>query len=977
MDASDNIFSEFEDQDKELHRLLVALERHVPDGHFQLISRQGGDIYLEKALSLPREIRKNLVDMAREKNGLVHIELADGVLAHAIPINKLNALLLFVLPEQLSDPSIRHYGATLVQLCIDLFLSQKTVCDEQAFSLTQKRQLDRKIRVLQSQYHEILEDNQQEYRRIIDSIEDGYYEIDLAGRFTFFNRSLSKIFGYNEDELTGINSWELMDSRGKQKTCHIFNQVYKTGASTRRHEFVITRKDGLKSYIEISISLMKDRENQPIGFQGIARDITKRVLADEALHDSEEKFRAIASSILDALIMMDHNGNVSFWNKGAERIFGYTKKETIGKYLHKNIVPKKFYEDYLKGFKRFRHDGQGNAIGKTVELTALRKDGTEFPIEFSLSSLKIKNEWDALGILRDISERKKMEEELINTNQQLENAITRANEMALEAEVANQAKSEFLANMSHEIRTPMNAVLGFTDILLDTKLDKEQIDYVNTIKRSGESLLSLINDILDFSKIEAGQLDLEEIDFDPELIAYDVCELIRPKIEGKPIEILCHIGDRVPSRVKGDPLRFRQALTNLMGNAPKFTESGEIELSLDVEEERDNLLKFHAKIRDTGIGIPEDKLSSIFAPFQQADGSTTRKYGGTGLGLSICKQISELMNGDVWVESAGEGRGSTFHFTAWLKKTKNKGKKTKRYRPAFLSGRNILIVDDNRNNLKILRHTLELGKMSVVALTDAKDVIPTLEKAVEQGKPFDLCLCDIQMPDIDGYKLAKKIRSSGSKIQNIPLIALSSLMARNSKECKNAGFNGFLSKPISRRKLLQMMKRILGEEYNKARGTKQEAENSIVTQYSVREDIKHSVHILLAEDNPVNQKLAKIMLGKAGYQIEIANNGREAVEKYTTSPRDFDLIFMDIQMPEMDGWEATQEIRNWENRAFKAEGKKNRIPIVAMTAHAMKGDQGKCLAAGMDDYVSKPIKRELVFNVIEKWVLREKKHECQ
>jgi two-component system sensor histidine kinase/response regulator len=244
---------------------------------------------------------------------------------------------------------------------------------------------------------------------------------------------------------------------------------------------------------------------------------------------------------------------------------------------------------------------------------------------------------------------------------------------------------------------------------------------------------------------------------------------------------------------------------------------------------------------------------------------------------------------------------------------------------------------------------------------------------VEQGRPFDLCLCDIQMPDMDGYELAKEIRSSKSKIQNIPLIALSSLMVRNSKECKSAGFNGFLSKPIHREKLFQMMKRILGEEHNRAKGTELEAEGPIVTQYSVREEMKHSVHILLAEDNSVNQKLAKIMLGKAGYQIEIANNGREAVEKYTTSPRDFDLIFMDIQMPEMDGWEATQEIRNWENRVYKTEGKKIRVPIIAMTAHAMKGDQERCLAAGMDDYVSKPIKRELVFNVIEKWVLREKK----
>ncbi len=543
MDALDNIFFEFDDQNEKLHRLLMALKERMPDGVFQFVLDNGENVSLKKASCLPDKIRKSLVVKAKKKGGLVHAELSDSILAYAIPVSKLNAVLLFVLPEQLSDPVARYHGTAIIQLCIDLFLSQEAVRDEQDFSITQKKQLDRKIRVLKNQYQEILEDNQQEYRRIIDSIEDGYYETDLAGNFTFSNKSLLKIFGYSKDELTGINSREFMDPQSGEKAHHIFDQVYKTGAPTKGDEFAIARKDGARGYIEISVSLMKDMEDQPIGFQGIARDIT---------------------------------------------------------------------------------------------------------------------------------DRKKIEEELTNTNQQLEDAIAGANEMAVKAEIANQAKSEFLANMSHEIRTPMNAVLGITDMLLDTNLNDDQIDYASIIKRSGESLLSLINDILDFSKIEAGQLDFEEIDFDPELIAYDVCKLIRPKIESKPIEILCHIGDNIPTYVKGDPLRFRQALTNLMGNAPKFTESGEIELSLDIEEEKDDLLKLHAKIRDTGIGIPKDKLSTIFTPFQQADGSTTRKYGGTGLGLSICKQISKLMNGDVWAETVSEGKGSTFHFTAWLKKLKIK-----------------------------------------------------------------------------------------------------------------------------------------------------------------------------------------------------------------------------------------------------------------------------------------------------------------
>ena len=750
-----------------------------------------------------------------------------------------------------------------------------------------------------------------EWEAIFDSFSDLLFMTDSEGRVARCNHAVvdrlnlpfHRVIGKPLTELLGVR--ELDDLPGMDNAHH--------------------ELPWLGRIFEVNTFLLGGEGEEQHKFF-ILHDITERRKVRAELMRQKEFFESLVQNSPAAIVVLDNDEKIISCNPAFENLYGYKEDEIRGVLIDTLITTEETHaeaQEYTHQVMRTTV----HAFGKRR-----RKDHSLVDVEILGVPVMVAGEKvGALAIYHDISE-------LVKARKQ--------------AEESSRTKSEFLANMSHEIRTPMNGVIGMLELALDTQLTSEQRDYLQTSLQSAEALLTLLNDILDFSKIEAGRLEFESINFSLRNAVEDVAYTLAKRAQDKGLELACLIHPDINTDLRGDPGRLRQILVNLVGNAIKFTHQGEVVIRAEATEETETHTVVHFAVQDTGIGIPVERQGAVFDRFTQADGSTTRKYGGTGLGLAISRQLVEAMGGRIGVESS-PGIGSTFWFDLTFEKQPRKKPVTGPLTlgPVNLTQARILIVDDNQTNRMVLTKNVEALGSRVEAVSSGAKGLEILRNAQRARDPFHVVLLDMQMPGMDGEQTARAIKSDPA-VKEVKILILTSMGQRgDAARMESLGCSGYLLKPVKQQMLFDAIIAVLNRE--------EDSEPGLITRHVLSEQRKLGLRILLAEDNPINQKLAVILLQKAGYSVDAVDNGALAVQKVRN--QQYNAVLMDVQMPELDGFEATQQIRELERETG------GHIPIIAMTAHAMQGDRERCLAAGMDDYVTKPLEPKVLFSALDRW----------
>ena len=792
---------------------------------------------------------------------------------------------------------------------------------------------------------EALRASEEKSRLLLESVAEGIFGVDLDGKVAFINPAAKRMLSYGPDELIGHDVHEKIHHSHADGSAYPKNEcpMYLTHADGTDHHVadeVLWRKDGTQFPVEYSSMPIK-KDKQVVGAVVTFMDITERLKAEQAIRESAD-WLALAAEVgglgmwewrvdLDRAIVSDYwlqlkgltretyNQSVDQWVDGLHPDDKDRAVDLLTEHL--NGTSEHFEVEY-----RFKHPERG-WYWEYATARVIKRDEEGNPLRM-------------VGYHQDITERKEMEAQIIQARQA--------------ADEANQAKSDFLANMSHEIRTPMNAVIGMAHLALKTELTPKQQDYLNKIQSSANSLLGIINDILDFSKIEAGKLDMEAVEFDLSETLDNVANVITVKAQEKEnLEVLFYLDSRMPNFLVGDSLRLNQILVNLGNNAVKFTEQGEIVLKTKIIERSEDKVTLQFSMRDTGIGMTAEQQANLFQAFSQADTSTTRKFGGTGLGLTISKRLVNMMDGEIWVESE-PGKGTTFSFTADF----GLGKETvkKRFVPSSdLKGLRVLVVDDNVTSRQIFQDILESFSFEVHLAASGEDALEEIERA-DEDQPFELVIMDWKMPGMDGIEASRHIKNNQVLSQSPPIILVTAYGREEiMQRADENGLEGFLLKPVSSSMLFDAIMQALGKEIKDVSRAGRKKDNDFEDWKAIQ-----GARVLLVEDNEINQQVAKEILEGAGLNVALAADGQEGVNAVKES--NYDAVLMDVQMPVMDGYTATREIR----KDLKSEIRN--VPIIAMTAHAMTGDEDKSLEAGMNDHVTKPIDPDQLFATLQKWI---------